>query len=77
MLLTFFIIPTSLLSREISNVGSSGLNCDNEKSIDIKVTASGSVTYNMHVTAVYKEVIEVKNISNNNEIKNIKVNTSL
>ena len=73
----YFIIPTSLLSREISNVGSSGLNCDNEKSIDLKVTASGSVTYNMHVTAVYKEVIEVKNISNNNEIKNIKVNTSL
>jgi hypothetical protein len=55
----FYIIPFSLLPEEISNVGSSGLNIDNEKSISLVVTTSANVSYTMYVSAVYKQIMMI------------------
>ena len=65
----FYIIPLSLLPEEISNVGSSGLNAENEKAINLIVTSSANVTYTMYVSAVYKQFTMIN--------ENGKVTTSL
>jgi hypothetical protein len=65
----FFIIPLSLLSDEISNVGSSGINLENEKSINLIITSSANVSYTMLISAVYKQITYID--------KNGNVETSL
>lgn len=55
----FYVIPLSLLPEEISNVGSSGLNVGNEKSINLIITTSANVSYTMFVSAIYKEIMQI------------------